>query len=224
MVSAWEHQTPQLRLHMLRLMLRRTSHTRVMLEGLTAGTMQAAVLPPEISQALRRHRDPDLRKAATKLLGAPKARPINAVLERYRPAVLKGGDARRGRAVYQRACKICHTRGATAVSKAGPDLLTVRERSAEALLEQILDPNREVNPAYAVYLVETNEGREVAGAIANEGPNALTLSLADGSQTVVFRSQIKTLTATGLSLMPEGLHATIEPTQMADLIRYLRGR
>ena len=110
------------------------------------------------------------------------------------------------------------------MTKPGPDLMTVRERSAEALLEQILDPNREVNPSYAVYLVETKDQRELAGLIESEGAGSLTLRQVDGTPAVVFRSQVKSLTATGLSLMPEGLEGSITPTEMADLISYLRSR
>ena len=42
-----------------------------------------------------------------------------------------------------------------------------------------------------------------------------------GHDETVLRADIKELTASGLSLMPEGLEQVLPPQAMADLIRYL---
>lgn len=224
LLELWPQHTPGLRHAVLRALLRRPAHTSVLVDALARGKIKRSEIPPDIARALRSHRDTSLRERARGLLGAPTGSSRQAVIAKYRPAVRRGGDARRGQLVYQRACKICHPRGAVAKAGAGPDLITVRERSADALLEQILDPNREVNPAYAMYLIETTDDRQIAAAIESEGPTSLTLRRVDGQREVLFRRQIKVLTATGLSLMPEGLEGSIKPTAMADLIAYLRSR
>ncbi|MDP1588269.1 MAG: c-type cytochrome, partial [Prosthecobacter sp.] len=69
---------------------------------------------------------------------------------------------------------------------------------------------------------ETNDGRTLAGLIASETAGNLTLKRADGGTDTVLRSEIKSLTSPGISLMPEGLEAAITPQQMADLIAYLK--
>ena len=50
----------------------------------------------------------------------------------------------------------------------GPNLAAMRSRGAEAILTNVLDPNREVNPQYLNYIVQTRSGRSLSGMIASE--------------------------------------------------------
>ena len=61
----------------------------------------------------------------------------------------------------------------------------------------------------------------MAGMIAAESGNSLTLVGVDGSEQVVLRSDLKSLESTGRSLMPDGLEAAITPAAMADLVMFL---
>jgi putative heme-binding domain-containing protein len=85
----------------------------------------------------------------------------------------------------------------------------------------ILDPNREVAPAFIEYVIEKSDDSVVSGAVLNETDAAVLLRLPDGTRQAVYRRDIKSIRNTGLSLMPEGLEAAITPEQMADLIAYL---
>ena len=130
-------------------------------------------------------------------------------------------DATRGAKVYETACLVCH-KFSDKGNDVGPHLGTIKAWSAEQLVTNILDPNREVSPNFALYIVETNDGRTLSGLIASETAGNLTLKRADGGTDTVLRSEIKSLTSPGISLMPEGLEAAITPQQMADLIEYLK--
>ena len=131
------------------------------------------------------------------------------------------GDVSRGAKVYETACMVCH-RHLDRGNDVGPNLGTIKAWPVEQILTNVLDPNREVSPNFALYIVETNDGRTLAGLIASETAGNLTLKRADGGTDTVLRSEIKSLTSPGISLMPEGLEAAITPQQMADLIAYLK--
>ena len=60
----------------------------------------------------------------------------------------------------------------------GTNLYFLRNRPASELLIQILDPNRDVDPAYLQYTVELNDGSEVSGMIVEESAGELSCGVA----------------------------------------------
>lgn len=92
----------------------------------------------------------------------------------------------------------------------------------DEILLHILDPNREVSPAYLDHTVTLEDGRVLTGLIASETDSSLTLRRAQKVEDTVPRSQIEELASSGKSLMPEGLEQRIKPQEMADLILYLK--
>ena len=71
------------------------------------------------------------------------------------------------------------------------------------LLVAILDPNREVDPTFVAWSIETKDGETYDGAIASENKATVTLRNNSG-ETSVKTGDIKTRRNTGRSLMPEG--------------------
>ena len=99
----------------------------------------------------------------------------------------------------------------------------MKARGSEAILVNVLDPNREVNPQYLNYVVRLTDGRTLTGMIAAESATSLSLRRADNQQDTVLRIEIDQLKSSGQSLMPEGMERQIDKQQMADLLEYLRG-
>src|SRR5690606_25838020 len=147
----------------------------------------------------------------------PAALPI---LASYLERLWQGGDATRGRAVFEKQCATCHQVGSLG-KPIGPSLAAMKNRGAEAIVTNVLDPNREVNPQFVSYSIVTAQGRSLSGMISSETATSLTLRQADGREVVVLRIDIEELRSTGLSLMPEGLEKQIDPQQMADLVQFL---
>jgi putative heme-binding domain-containing protein len=85
----------------------------------------------------------------------------------------------------------------------------------------VLDPNRELNPAYANYIAITHDGRSITGMITAETATSLTLSRGEGQSDTVLRANIDEMINTGLSLMPEGMEQQLSKQDMADVIEYL---
>ena len=141
--------------------------------------------------------------------------------DRYRERLTGGGDPVAGRQIFRKSCAACHQLEGQGADL-GPNLAAMQNRGDEAILLNVLDPNREVNPQYLAYTAITHEGRIVSGMIRNETATSLELVAADNRATTLLRAEIESLTSTRQSLMPTGLEQQIPPSSMADLIAYLR--
>jgi putative heme-binding domain-containing protein len=147
-----------------------------------------------------------------------------AVIDRYLAAMTPlTGRPREGAGVFAATCASCHRFGAVAGAAIGPDLGSVKDRTAGYLTTHILDPNRAVEERYKLYTATLQDGRTLAGLLESEAGNSVVLRGLDGSEQPVLRSEIRMLVSTGRSLMPEGLEGAVNPQAMADLVAYLAG-
>ena len=87
----------------------------------------------------------------------------------------------------------------------------------------ILIPEYEIVPGFAGYVIETKDGRTLSALIASETATSLTLRQALGEEETLLRSNIASISATALSLMPQELEKNMSRQEMADLIAYLKG-
>jgi putative heme-binding domain-containing protein len=86
----------------------------------------------------------------------------------------------------------------------------------------ILDPNREAQPNYISYTLVTHQGTVHTGVIVAESAAGVTLRRADAKEDRILRTEIEELASTGKSLMPEGLEKDVSPSEMADLIAFIK--
>jgi putative heme-binding domain-containing protein len=223
LLAPWKMYTPPVRREALEALLSRADRVPALLDALDAGDVRRGDIEVDRRAQLIQHRDPAIRERAKKLLGAATSEDRGKVIARFRPALDGSVSADRGKEAFKKHCATCH-RFQGEGTEVGPDLRTVQERTPEQLLEQILDPGREVNPAYINYTVALADGRILTGIIAGESATSVTLKRAEGATDTVLRSQIDEMISTGLSIMPEGLEKDITPEQLADVIAYIRRR
>jgi putative heme-binding domain-containing protein len=143
------------------------------------------------------------------------------VLESYRPALALTGQPGRGAAIVSRLCLGCHSLQGQG-QRVGPDLAGANARSPETLLQDILDPNRQIAPDYAAYEIIPKTGDSAVGLIASETAQRLTLRHPGAPDSSWARSEIREIRATGRSLMPEGLEDGLSHQDVADLLSFLR--
>ena len=129
-------------------------------------------------------------------------------------------DATKGAVIFKQHCAVCHVANEKGES-VGASLDNLTDRSDLALVTAILDPNRAVDPKYQSYVILTDDGRVLAGAIAQEAGQSITLAHADGKRTTIRRQEIADLISAGVSLMPDGLEEVISPEAMKHLLKYL---
>jgi putative membrane-bound dehydrogenase-like protein len=224
LLAHWDSYGPTVRREAVEALCARPARLAKLLDAVEAKSVAPAQLEAARRAQLLRHSNATLRKRAQALLanvGSPDRR---KVVEEYRSILDLPTDTARGKAVFQKNCITCHKLGDEG-HDVGPDLRAVLgTKTPEALLVDILDPNREVDPRYVNYQVMTTGGRVITGLLAVETPASVTLRRADQAEDTILRSQIESMQATTQSLMPEELEKHLSKQDLADLIAYLRSQ
>jgi putative membrane-bound dehydrogenase-like protein len=214
LLDGWAGYTPRVRREILEGLLRRGNAAPV-LEALEKGELRAVDLEPGHRERLEKHSD-----RARKLL-EPRASDRDELVRELSPKVLAlAGDRLRGEKMYLTNCASCH-RWFGQGSKVGPDLATVVGKEKKLVLVDILDPNRQVDPAYRVYVVKTAAGEMVTGIISAETPGGITLRRAMGEETTVLRRDIAEMKAWPASIMADGIENNLKAQDFADLLEFL---
>ncbi len=221
LMKSWAAYTPALRREVVEAMLRQPDRARFLLGELEAKRVAAGDLDVPSKKRLLKHGQADIRHRAEKMLQASIPEERKQVLERYRQALTRKGGPGRGREVFRQNCATCH-RIADVGTKVGPDISDTRTKTAEMLLQDILNPNAAIDANYVNYTIVTKRGKEITGLIAAESASSITLQRAEAQTELVLRQDIDEIRSTGVSLMPEGLEKTITVEQMADLISFLK--
>lgn len=133
------------------------------------------------------------------------------------------GDAKRGAAVFQKVCMVCHKVRELGV-EVGPDLTTVATKPREQLIEAIFDPNRAVEQRNAATQVTKKDQTLLVGQLAAETPGNITLRLPGGAEMVVLRSDIREVKTLTTSIMPEGLESVLSAQDVADVLAFMGSR
>ncbi|NOY00459.1 MAG: c-type cytochrome, partial [Verrucomicrobia bacterium] len=168
---------------------------------------------------------PEIDSRIEKIWGKvrPTTKDKNKLIAKFRkqftPAALEKADPANGRLIFQRTCMACHTLFGKGL-QIGPDLTGSDRRNLDYVLENVLDPNAFVANDYQITTLETKDGRIITGMIKSETPNALTVQVLN-QEVIVPLPEIKTRTLSPLSMMPDGLAATMTTEQFLDLIKYL---
>ncbi len=219
-VTRWPQLLPTQRTLTIETFLKRADRTRALLAGIESGVVRANELSIAQQTALRSHRDAAIREQATTLVGKAASGSRDQAVEKFRPALSLVGSAATGQKLFSARCATCHKLAGEGHAL-GPDLASVRSNGKEKLLTSIIDPNREVAPAFASYEIETKDGESVTGILASESASTVLLRQAGGLQKELARSNIVSLRSEGRSLMPEGLEEGLTAQDMADLLEYV---
>ncbi|HRE79576.1 MAG TPA: c-type cytochrome [Opitutaceae bacterium] len=168
--------------------------------------------------------DPGLDQDVAATWGVAKERPEEVLAEIARwkkvltPQKLAAASATRGHEVFTRTCASCHTLFGEG-RHVGPDLTGSNRGDLDYVLQNVIDPNAIIGRDYQLAVIETNDGRSLAG-IAKETPETVTVvNMAES--VVLARSAIKKMEHLEVSLMPPGLFQGVSEDDVADLIAYL---
>ncbi|HTU89906.1 MAG TPA: serine hydrolase, partial [Gemmataceae bacterium] len=157
--------------------------------------------------------------------GKKSAAPPKAALDALRQAAMnRGGDAKRGKAIYfsQTAkCATCHKVHGQGV-EVGPDLSLIGGKFDRIhLIESTLDPSAEILQGYHATILTTKSGRVLTGIVKSESPTSITLLDAEGKSNAIALEDIECREVSKISLMPAGLCDGMSPSEFTDLIAYL---
>ncbi|MBI3877496.1 MAG: HEAT repeat domain-containing protein, partial [Verrucomicrobia bacterium] len=217
----WLRHSPSLRTAMLSVLLSRDDWTTALLDAVEKGVVSPGDVPAQSKQSLAQNKNPQLAARAAKLLPATRGSRAD-VLAKYADVAKLKGDPVKGTAVFDKNCAQCHEMLRGHGFSVGPSLAPLSDKSVQDFLIAILDPNAVIEPRFTAYLVETKDGRSLSGVISGETATSLTVVQPGGLRETVLRTDIASLRASELSLMPEGLEQAITMQEMADLIAFIK--
>jgi putative heme-binding domain-containing protein len=221
LLGGWKGYGPALKSKILDVLLSRENSTRALLEAIPAGKLLAGDVDAAHRQRLTQLKDEKLRARAAELLASTAGGDRAAVVEAFRDVLALAPDIAAGREAFAKRCSVCHKLGDVGQA-VGPDVASLSDKSPEFLLTAVLDPNRAVEARYADYIAVTDSGQTFTGMLAAETGTNVTLVGQQGKQQVILRSELESLSASGKSLMPEGLEKDLTKQDLANLIGLLR--
>lgn len=129
-------------------------------------------------------------------------------------------DLARGQAAYKKACAACHRLGGQG-PKIGPELDGVGFRGVDRLLEDLLDPSRNVDGAFRSTQVTTTAGQTISGLKLRDEGQVLVLADAKGMEVRIPHGEIEEQHVTPLSPMPANVIDVVPEPDFYQLLGFL---
>jgi putative heme-binding domain-containing protein len=202
----------------------RAPYAKALLAAVSSGKISAKDLTADIVRQLRNFKDTQINEQVAKTWGVLRETEADKLAEiaQFKKLIVdKGyGDARRGRAVFSRTCQQCHTLFGEG-GKVAPDITGSNRGDLDYILQNAVDPNAVIPNDYRTSNIETKDDRSITGVVTKQDDVALTVVTANET-LVIPRNELKSVTQTELSMMPEGLLQAISQDEVRDLLAYLR--
>jgi putative heme-binding domain-containing protein len=185
--------------------------------------INAELVTPDLVRQMQAFNNESLNAAIERLWGSvretPEAKQKQIALLKETLANIRG-DVQSGKAVFKEHCGKCHTFFGEG-GKVGPDLTGYERTNFDFLSVAIIDPSAAIRDEYAQYQLLTVDGQIISGLLVNQTPNAVSIRTAEDQVVNVNRSQVESLNASPVSIMPEGLLDKLSNKKQADLLRYI---
>ncbi|HZF63362.1 MAG TPA: c-type cytochrome, partial [Chitinophagaceae bacterium] len=221
LLRQWNNLTPQVQNEALNTFLVDTSRIALLLDAIENGQVQPATVGWQRSVRLMSQTNLKLREKARKLLTKTDEERAN-VNKAYQPALALNGNPEKGKTVFLTSCSSCHQiRGSMGVHF-GPDLGTIHNWSADAIMANILAPDLSISSGFDLWEVTLKNGETIQGIISSETATSITLKNVGREIKAISRANIRSLKGLNMSSMPAGLEKQINHQQMANLLAYLR--
>jgi putative heme-binding domain-containing protein len=195
-----------------------------LLQAVAAGKASGRLLlETPVYVRLQQAKVPNLKERLaqlTKGLPTPDQR-IHELMSQRRAGYAKAsGDAAAGLKIFEKHCANCH-QIANKGAKIGPQLDGVGIRGLERLLEDILDPNRNVDQAFRTTTLVLNNGQLVNGLLLRQDGTVLVLADIAGKEVRVPAAEVQERILSPLSPMPANFAEQIPEGDFYHLLAYL---
>ncbi|MBI3823041.1 MAG: c-type cytochrome [Planctomycetes bacterium] len=132
-------------------------------------------------------------------------------------------DAEAGKKIFQKHCANCHQIAGQG-AKIGPNLDGIGARGLERLLEDVLDPNRNVDQAFRTTVITTKDGKTVTGLFLREEGKIVILADNLGKEVRIDKAMIDDRALSPLSPMPANVAEIMTEPEFHHLMAYLLGQ
>ena len=129
-------------------------------------------------------------------------------------------SAEAGSKLFEKNCQICHRldgKGQTV----GPNLDGIGARGLDRILEDVLDPSRNVDPAFRTSVVRLTNGQVVTGLQRREEGAVVIFADNTGKEISIPKADIEERKESKLSLMPSNVGETLPPEDFNHLLAFL---
>ncbi len=186
---------------------------------------------PSVKQRLGSIKSEELQKQITELTsGLPdEDEALRKLVEQRRTVFLSAQSnqdaAQRpsldaGAALFTKQCAACHQIAGKGTI-VGPQLDGIGQRGLERVLEDVLDPNRNVDVNFRTTTVVTKDGKIFSGLARREEGATLVLVDNKGKEFTVPLAEIDERVKSKLSLMPANVSEVLTEREFLDLVSYL---
>jgi putative heme-binding domain-containing protein len=191
---------------------------QALFKEIDAGRAPATLLrEPPVVDKLKACGLPDVEKQIEKLTAnlSPKDSRIEKLIAKRRAHYLAGQfDSEKGRAVFAKSiCASCHRIGDVGKTL-GPALDGIGNRGLDRLLEDTLDPSRNVDAAFRTVTIETENGQIFTGF-------GLVFNDSNGQQVRVPLAEVADRRPSALSPMPSNVIEQMSERDYDALMAYL---
>lgn len=129
-------------------------------------------------------------------------------------------DLETGSRVFAQTCAVCHQIGGQG-NVVGPQLDGIGSRGLERILEDVLDPNRNVDRAFRTHLLVLKDGEVISGLPRREEGEILVLADSTGKEISIPKKNIQQRRESESSLMPENFAEVIPREDFDHLLAFL---
>ncbi len=167
----------------------------------------------EIDELVKKHWPP----SSAKLSNTQKL----AEMGRIKAAIVNGGgDAEKGKLLFTQRCAVCHTLFGEG-GNIGPELTGYERNNIEFWLPAILDPSIEIREGFGAYICSLKDGQVLMGLLDKQDAGGVVLKDVAGQRHAVKQSDIASLEASPVSLMPEALLTGMSDGDLRDFFAFL---
>jgi putative heme-binding domain-containing protein len=136
------------------------------------------------------------------------------------PSAQRATRAALGLQVFERSgCTKCHTT-ATQTTLLAPSLKGIAQQKPDYLVESILFPSKIIKTGFDSEKIETKSGKTLTGLVKEDGEFFRVLNHEGESR--VAKSDVESRRIVKVSIMPEGLEATMSRREFLDLVLFLQ--
>jgi putative heme-binding domain-containing protein len=195
-----------------------------LLEAVATGKASARLLQERaVEVRLAESKIPDLKDRVAKLTKSlpPADQKLQELLGRRREGFRAAKpDAVAGVKVFEKHCANCHQLSGKG-AKIGPQLDGIGVRGLDRLLEDTLDPNRNVDQAFRLTTLTLKKGQVVSGLLLKEEGEVLVLADNQGKEVRIGKNEVEERTTSQQSPMPANFADLIPEAEFYDLLAYL---
>ncbi len=129
-------------------------------------------------------------------------------------------DPERSLVLFKKHCGACH-QVAGEGNRIGPQLEGIGSRGIARLLEDVLDPNRNVDAAFRTSVIALLDGQIVTGLVRREEGAVLVVANEKGEEIRIPMNEIDEQRVSNLSLMPSNTGTAIPEDELYEVLAWL---